>query len=157
MITVTFTEEKWEAIRNTLELVEDQDYSKTLSFAELAEKAQAGEINVLKNFIELKRLKDSLEGALSIIQPLAIDEAGKYPEKSFKAFGAIIEKRSGPSTWDYSQVAAYQAAKERLKWVEKMAQTGGAADSESGEIIEKAIRIEGKTTIAIKLLNETNN
>lgn len=152
MISVTFTPEKWEAIRNTLELTEGSDYTPALSFAEIAQKVEDGEVNALKEYIELKRLSNSLSDALTVIQPLAIDEADKYKEKSFKAFGAIVEKKNAAGSWDYTGVAAWNAAKERLKWVEKMAQTGGAADSDSGEIIEKAVKIEGKSTIAIKLL-----
>lgn len=152
MIKVAFTPEKWEAVRNHLELTEGIDYERVLSFSEIAENVENGEVNALKEFISLKRQGNDLAEALKIIQPLAIDEAEKYPQKSFKAFGAIVEKKNAAGTWDYSVVSAWNAAKERLEWVQKMAQAGGSADAESGEIIEKAIKIEGKSTIAIKLL-----
>lgn len=44
----------------------------------------------------------------------------------------------------------YFDLKNRLKYVEKIAQAGGGFD-DAGNEIGKAIRIEGKQTIAIKL------
>ncbi len=151
MINISFTEEKWEAIRNTLEL-SPSDYQNLLDYETLAGRVKEGDMNALKIYVRLKRDADELSKAMAIVQPLAIDEAEKYKEKSFKAYGAVIEKKNAAGSWDYSMVSAWNAAKERLKWVEKMAQAGGSADADSGEIIEKAVKIEGKSTIAIKLL-----
>ncbi len=120
-------------------------------YKELAQQAVDGERNALQVFIELKQAEADLKYAMAVVQPLAIDEADKYAEKSFKAFGAIIEKRSSPSTWDYTQVAAFNAAKARLEYIQKIAQAGGGADSDTGEVIDKAIKISGKSTIAINL------
>lgn len=150
MIKIEFTEEKWEAIREHLQLVEDVDYSRVPTFTESAEKVEAGEMNPLKALVDIRLAQDELDQAESRIKSMAVDEAYRHPEKIFKAYGAVIEKRNGPATWDYSGVAAHQACKEKLKWIEKMAQAGGAADMENGEVIDKAVRIEGKVTIAIK-------
>jgi hypothetical protein len=121
-------------------------------YNELATKVVNGDVNPLKAYIELKNAQAELEAALKTVQPLAIDEADKYKEKSFKAFGAIIEKRNAPSTWDFSQVAAYQQAKQRLKYIEDVSKAGGGYDAETTEEITKAIRIEGKSSIAVKLV-----
>lgn len=122
-----------------------------MNYAEISDQVVNGEINALKAFVELKMAAAELDSALKIIQPLAIDEASNYPEKSFKAFGAVIEKRNAASSWDYSGVTAYQQAKERLKYIEKVAQAGGGFDATTTEEIGKAVKIEGKATIAISL------
>jgi len=110
-----------------------------------------GELNPLSLYIELKQLEGQLKLAMDEVQPLAIDEALKYPEKSFKFQNCIIEKRNTPSTWDYSNVQAYQQVKERLKYIEKVSQAGGGFDAETTEEIGKAIKIEGRQTISVKL------
>lgn len=118
---------------------------------EIAEKVTSGDVNPLAAYIELKKIEDELKQAMSIVQPLAIDEADKFSEKSFKFQGAIIEKRSSPATYDFSGVLAYQQAKERIKYIETIAKAGGGAD-EHGEWIDKAHIIKGKATIAVKLV-----
>ena len=125
-----------------------------MNYTELSNQVASGELNALKTFIMLKKEFDNLSDALKIVQPLAVDEALKYPEKSFKIDGAIVEKRNAASTWDYSQVEAYAQAKDRLKYIEKIAQAGGGYDNVTSEEIGKAIKIDGKQTIAIKILEK---
>lgn len=151
MIKVEFTPEKWEDIRNTLQLTETTDYSVIKSPSEITSNVLTGEANALRAYIELKREGDAIAEALKQIQPMAIAEAEKYPEKTFKAFGATVEKRSAAATWDFSTCAAYEQAKKRLKYIEEIAKAGGGYDAETTEEIGKAIRIEGKSTIAVKL------
>ena len=119
---------------------------------ELAKQVQDGEVNPLSAYIQLKKMEAEMKTAMSTIQPLAIDEADKWKEKTFKMEGALVEKRSSPCTWDYSEVAAYNQAKERLKYIEKVAQIGGGVDPQTGEEINKAFKIEGKSIIAVKLI-----
>ena len=113
-------------------------------------KVKEGELNALTLYIELKQLEIQLSEAIKDVQPLAIDEALKYPEKSFVKDNAIIEKRSTPSTWDFSGVLAYEQAKKRLKYIEDIAKAGGGYDTETTEEIGNAVKIEGKQTISIK-------
>lgn len=117
---------------------------------EIAEKAQSGTIDPLKAYVDLKMMEAELQQALKSVQPLAISEADKWAEKSFQYAGVIIEKRAAPATWDYSGVRAYAEAKERLSYVEQIAKAGGGMDS-SGNEIEKAVKIEGRASIAIKI------
>jgi len=117
---------------------------------ELVQNIKEGLTEALPAYIDLKKSLDELQEALSEIQPLAISEAQNYPEKSFKLNGAIVEKRSTPAQWDYSQCEAYIHAKNRLSYIQKIAQAGGGADTETGEVIDKAVKIEGKESIAIK-------
>jgi hypothetical protein len=108
-----------------------------------------GNSNPLEAYIQFKKLEKELENAIKAVQADAINEAAKYPEKSFKAFGAVIEKRNAPSKWTYDHISAWISAKENLKRIETLAQAGGAVDEESGEVIDRAIKVHGKETIAL--------
>ena len=125
-----------------------------MNYVQLANQAKDGETNPLSVYIQLKRAEKELKAAIELVQPLAIDEADKYSEKTFKFQGAVIEKKSAPSTWDFSEVAAYTQAKERLKYIETISKAGGGADANTGEVIDKAIKIDGKSTITVKLPHE---
>lgn len=125
-----------------------------MEFKEIVRQVKEGEINALSIYVDLKRYEKELSEALKEIQDFAIEEANKYPEKSFKAFGAMIEKKSGASRWDYSEVREWNLAKERIKQIETIAQVGGMDDS--GNEIQRAFKVPGKETIAIKLIDGIN-
>jgi len=128
-----------------------------MELLQLALSAKSGDCDPLSAYVELKKIEDELNQALKMVQPLAIDEAEKWKEKSFKYAGAIIEKKSAASRWDYSHIPAWQTAKSKLTYVEKIAQAGGGYDEETTEQIEKAVKIEGKSTIAVKLVKDEVN
>lgn len=117
----------------------------------LAISAQNGDCDALQAYKTLKFIEDELKRAIAIVQPLAINEADKYPGKQIDFPDAIIEKRSAPARWEYKHIPAWQEAQKRLEWVQKIAQAGGGADPDSGEIIDRAVKIEGKATIAVTL------
>ena len=114
---------------------------------EIAGLVGAGEINALEAYVILKELAGKTELALKQIQGDALTEASKYPEKSFKAYGANIEVRNGASTFKFSDAITNFEAK--LKQLKEQSKLGEFADPDSGEIISKAIKLEGKTTLAI--------
>ena len=116
-------------------------------FEELVKGALNGDLNPLYVFIEFKKYESELKEAMEKIKSLAIYEADKYPEKSFKAFGASIEKKSGAARWDYSHIQQWIEAKARLNQIETIAKVGGM--DESGNEIERAFKNEGSQTIAI--------
>lgn len=114
---------------------------------EIAGLVGAGEINALEAYVILKELAGKTELALKQIQDAALTEASKYPEKSFKAFGASIEVRNGASTFKFCE--AVQNYEAKLKQLKEQSKLGEFADPDSGELITKAVKIEGKTTLAI--------
>lgn len=116
---------------------------------ELVSLVESGEINALNAYVILKQEEKMISEAIKLVQPLAISEADKYPEKSFKAFGAMIEKKNAASRWDYSNVQEWLLAKERLKQIETIAQVGGMDDS--GNEIQRANKVLGNSTISITL------
>lgn len=110
-----------------------------------------GNLKALEAYVNLKKIEKIVSEQLKIIQPYAINEAELWHEKSFKFLDCTIEKRNSPSTWDYSNVNAYKTAKEHLKYIEKISQIGGGIDPTTGEEIEKAVKIDGKSTISVKI------
>lgn len=117
----------------------------------LALSAQNGECDPIQAYIALKEIERELKQAIEITQPLAISEADKYPGKQIDLANATIEKKSAPARWEYKHIPAWQDAQKRIEWVQKIAQAGGGADPDSGEIIDRAVKIEGKATIAVTL------
>ncbi len=111
---------------------------------------EEGNVNPLIAYIELHKLIVKAQDALDKIKEAAIDEAYKYPEKSIEINGVIVEKRNTPTRWDYSECETIKQVNEYLQKLQKIAQNGGV-DPQTGELL-RAKKIEGKTTIAIKLL-----
>lgn len=114
---------------------------------EIAGLFEAGEINALEAYVILKELSSKTELALKQIINHALAEAEKYGQKSFKAFGATIELRNGPSTYKFS--SAILDLETRLKQLKDMSKSGSFADEQTGEVIDQAVKIEGKSTLAV--------
>lgn len=119
----------------------------TVDPIEIAGLVTAGEINPLEAYVILKKMQSQTELAIKQIQDLAIQEGLKYGEKSFKAFDAKIEMRSSPATFKFSEAITQQ--EERLKLLKEQSKLGEFADPNTGEIIGKAVKIEGKQTISV--------
>lgn len=114
---------------------------------ELAGLVQAGEINALETYVKLKELSSKTELALIQIIDHALTEAEKYESKSFKAYGAKIEVRNGASKFKFcSAINDYES---KLKELKEQSKIASFADPNTGEMIDKAVKIEGKTTLAI--------
>lgn len=114
---------------------------------ELAGLVEVGEVNALEAYIILKELAGKTDLALKQIIDHALTEAEKYESKSFKAFGAKVEVRNGASQFKFC--AAINDYEAKLKQLKEQSKLGEFADPDSGEIISKAVKIEGKTTLAI--------
>ena len=119
-------------------------------YKQLSQAVVEGEFNPLEALVILRKHLADLEEAIEVVKPLAIDEASKYGQKSFSAFGANVELRNGPGQWKY-QGSAYNEAKARLKYIEDLQKIGGGVDAVTGEYIEPANKVEGKSTIAITI------
>lgn len=111
----------------------------------------------LKSYIELKKLEKTVTEAIKQVQDLALDEADKYGQKSFSAFGAKVELKSGASRWDFSNVHHVLSAKETLKKFEELAKIAATSSDpiydSDGLQVEPATKIEGKSTLAVTLIN----
>ena len=67
--------------------------------------------------------------------------------KSFKAFGAKIEVRNSASQFKFC--AAINDYDAKIKMLKAQSKLGEFVNPDTGEIIEKTVKIEGKTTLAV--------
>lgn len=126
----------------------------TEAINKITSEAKEGVKNPLEAYIILKGLEIEVKQAISELQNLAINEASKYPEKRFNAFGAMIERKSSPAQFDFKHIKTITDLEERVKGLKEKAKIGTFVDEETGEMIDKAYKIEGKETIAIKFEKE---
>ena len=124
---------------------------------EIIQQVEAGEINPLNAYIEIYRLEKQIKAAKEIIQQKAIDEAAKYPEKTFQFMGFEIQKKSGAGRWKFDHLTDWQAKANEIKEIEekhkqafKMWEKGDTYITEGGEIVEPAVYMPGADTIALK-------
>ncbi len=122
---------------------------------QLRHDAEEGNRNPLEILIELRSLASELDEAIDAVTPLAVNEADKYPGKSFTFHGLTIEKRNGTSRWTYPDFGPYSQAKARAKALEELMKqvknTGvSLVDTETGEMVPPADVTVSAPTIAIK-------
>jgi hypothetical protein len=123
---------------------------------ELIEQVANGETDALKAYIELKGLSDTITQVMKEIKREAVIEADRYDGKTFQAFGATIEKRSGGGVWSFKHLPDWNDANQKKKDVEEMHKqafkiTGDVIDPETGEIMQPAEFKPNADTIAIKI------
>lgn len=126
---------------------------------EIATSVEDGEINALEGFIVLKAISTTVTDTMAKIKTEAVQEADKYGDKTFQAFGAQIEKRSGGGVWSYKHLEGWNELNDQKKAVEdlhkqafKMIGQAEVIDPNTGEIIQPALWKPNAETISIKLL-----
>lgn len=125
---------------------------------ELNKAHDGGYLDSLKTYVDLKRFEAVFESVKDNVYSKAIDEADKYEGKSFKAFGANIEKSSAGAKWDFKEISNWQKLEkdkkeyeEKLKTSYKMAEKGDVYVTEGGEVIPVPKHTPGKTIIKVKI------
>ena len=111
-----------------------------------------GEKDALLAYIELKSIEKEVKASLEKIKDLAIAEAEKFGEKSFKAFGAKVELRNSAGRWDFKHLEWYRHGKHQEDLAKESFNAnkkGMTYSNEDGEVIEPAKFNPGKLTIAI--------
>lgn len=69
---------------------------------QVIESVRQGETNPLEVLVILKAFEKATERILKEVRENYVRESEKYPEKSFEAFGAKLEKAEVGTTYDYS-------------------------------------------------------
>ena len=125
---------------------------------ELKNSVLDGEADALSAYIALKEIEKDLADALKKVQPLALEAAQNYGEKTFEVFGAKVTVKNGAGRWGFGHIPQYNEAKERLKKLEELAKQAYNSKSmgmdvvdEDGVIVEPAEYTEGQETISIQL------
>jgi len=121
---------------------------------DINEKVLNGELNALEAYVELKRTEKLLKDVLKGVKEQAVEEAEKYGEKTFDAFGATIEMRAGGGTWNYKDLPwwdSFKAKQEAAQKAYKSSQVYMTIVDDNGEIIKPAIYKPNSPTISVKL------
>jgi hypothetical protein len=114
-----------------------------------------GELDALSLYTISKEVKDIAEKVNKEVQELAIEEAEKHTEKSFKYGNKIITKVEGRKMIDYSNIEEWRIAKDNLKEIEdKYKQVAlsslSTLDESTGEVLQRPIVTFSKSSITIK-------
>ena len=109
---------------------------------ELLENVEGGTACPLRTYIELKDLANVLTATMKKVETLAMDEADKYPERTFDYFGATVSKSSTGARYNWEDDKVYKSLKvdldmrqEQLKRAVKYDEL--IIDEETGEQIPK--------------------
>lgn len=70
-----------------------------------------GNVNPLEAMVKLTYLQNIVEAALKAIRPKAVDEADKYPTKTFSDYGAEFQVKETGIKYDYSGDEEWQQIK----------------------------------------------
>jgi len=121
-----------------------------------------GNADALQLFIELKRIEKTLAAAMKQIKDEAMTDAATYGEKTFEAFGAKVEMKSGGGRWNYKKIDSWTRLKDELEQIElvakqasKMRDQGKAMIDGDGVIVEPAEFMPNAETIAISIIKKS--
>jgi hypothetical protein len=115
-------------------------------------------VNPLHVYTKVKDLDKFIKEVLSEIEGAVINEADKYPEKTFEFEGHRFEKRNGGVSYDFKHLDEWNVAKNNLKAIEDKYKgaylncNGGliSVDSDTGEELELPHIKPRKDSLVIK-------
>lgn len=84
----------------------------------LIDRVENGEVNALVAYAEIKKLLDLYTNAKLQVEPLAMEEAEKYPDNTFTEGGFIFERRAGGSSYSYKHIPEWAEAERNKKQIE---------------------------------------
>lgn len=128
-------------------------------YADLIQEVEDGYGDPLALYAELKYLATFFADAAKQIEPLAIDAASRYNEKTFQYQGFQFTRKEGSTIYSFANVPQWVGLKKQLEHIEKLAKQaarasvltgGGHVVDENGEVIEPAESKTGKSSLSIK-------
>lgn len=87
--------------------------------AHLLTQVEEGETEALYAYATLKKYKDLFEQASKQIEPIALEEASLYPEKTFENNGFSFEKRNGARRFSFDHIQEIVKLKNEIKVLEQ--------------------------------------
>lgn len=121
-----------------------------------AHSAKEGNTNALDVFAELRAIKAAAEDALKEVEPLAMEEAQRYHEKTFEHGGLKFTRTDGKRSFKYDHLKEWADASKALKAIEERAKNAALqaekklmVAGEDGEVFEPAIVTYGKPSLSI--------
>lgn len=96
-------------------------------YAQLVQDVLDGNESALKAYGVLKQTENLIKDCLDQVKDLALEEAAKHPEKTFKDHDFIFERRNGAARYSFTHIAEWKQAKEDLKAIETKAKQAYSA------------------------------
>jgi hypothetical protein len=122
-----------------------------------------GDLDPFAVHIRAKAVIKALEAIITQTEELAREQASRYGEKSFTAYGAKIELRDGYDSPDFSkdEVAVglteqLKARQDLLKQAFKLRDKAAIVDPQTGEIVPVMPLKTTKSSISISFQNPSN-
>ena len=115
---------------------------------------EQGNIDALEAYVKLKSIEKELKESLSMVQEFALQEAEKYGQSEFEAYGASVNVKHSSGRWSYKELPwwnTYQLEQDAAKEAYKMGQKGQKLVTEDGEVIIPAEFTPGKLTLSIRI------
>lgn len=126
-------------------------------FADVATLVEDGHESALDALIFIKQVKDNLLDLEAQMKPLAMEEAGKYPEKTFGYKGFEFTKIAGRATYSFSHINQYNDILKQKKAIESDSKAayqallkGKQYVTDDGEVVEPAEVKYSADTISLK-------
>lgn len=116
-----------------------------------------GELEALRAYAELKKYEGLISDAKRQLEPLAMDEAYNFGEKSFEHHGYKFEIRNGATRYNFKNISIWKDKQKELKEIEKNAkqaylaiQSGNMIATGDGEEIELPEVTVSKDSLIVK-------
>lgn len=128
-------------------------------YAARLEEVEVGILDPLLVYAELKDLAQFFAECAAQVEELALQEAEKYPEKTFSHQGITFTKNAGRTIYDFKNVSQWAALKSKLARVEELSKQaskisvltgGGVVVDDNGEIVTPCETKQSKPSLQIK-------
>ena len=117
---------------------------------------QEGKMNALDAFADLKALMGEVADALKEVEPLAMEEAQKYP-KTFEYHNLTFTRTEGRRMYKYDHIPEWKAVKATLTSIEQEAKDaadqqakGNVIAGDDGVVKDAAIVTFTKSSLSVK-------
>lgn len=128
-----------------------------IDYAELVQNVLNGDESPLKAYAILSLLQKDIDKAVKEIKEYALEEANKYPDKTFEDYGFKFERRNGSARYSFKHIEEWSNLKEQLSDVEQRAKqayssykSGLTSVSEDGEVMELPEVTYGSDVLVVK-------
>lgn len=128
------------------------------SLSQSVQEVLDGNADPLEVWAALKDIEKHLEKCKAEVERAAMEEANKYPDKTFQYKGMTFTRIEGRANYKFDHLPMWVAMKEEMKSFEERAkaasknvQIGAQMVTEDGEVIYPAIVTYSKSSLSVKL------
>lgn len=124
--------------------------------AKIADSVKDGTVNALDAFADLKAIIAAATDAMKEVEPLALEEAQKYP-KTFEYHNLTFTRTEGRRMYKYDHIPEWKAVKATLTSIEQEAKDaadqqakGNVIAGDDGVVKDAAIITFTKSSLSVK-------